>query len=421
MKTTVAFHILMLLAAWTFAQNHDSLSQKKPTIIWGGFVRADAIFDTRQVVEAREGYLLLYPKNVLKDADDHDVNAHGSFNQYAMLARLRTQVNGPDVLKAITSAYLEGDFSGPSNLENNSFRLRHAYAKLAWPHIQMLAGQFWHPLDVPEMIPDVLSLNTGAPFHSFSRQPQIRTDLKIRHVNLVLVASSQRDYVNTGPEKDSSSYLYLRNSMIPNIHIQLQHIGDAFFVGAGVDYKRLTPRLKTSLNYEANERVDGISFTGFIKLTFKPVIIKSQVVLGQMLNDHLMLGGYGVNNINALTDRRTYQPLSHFSAWASAVTTGKKMKVSLFLGYTQSNGAKDSLIAPFVYARGIDRFGQRIADIDYLYRISPMITWNLGQVSLAGELELTVAAYGPADSRYRIISSTKVANLRTTLSLSYNF
>jgi hypothetical protein len=50
-----------------------------------------------------------------------------------------------------------------------------------------------------------------------------------------------------------------------------------------------------------------------------------------------------------------------------------------------------------------------------------MITWNLGQVSLAGELELTVAAYGPADSRYRIISSTKVANLRTTLSLSYNF
>lgn len=415
------FFFLVVTSIFTQAQTADSVISKKPSLTWTGFVRADAIFDTRQVVEAREGYLLLYPKNVAYDADGKDFNAKGSFNQYAMTARLAAKIQGPDVFHAKVYAYIEGDFTGASNLENNSFRLRHAYSRLTWKHFTLLTGQFWHPLDLPEMLPNVLSLNTGAPFHSYSRQPQIRTDLTFRHINWVFVASSQRDYVNSGPEKDSSSYIYLKNSMLPNLHSQIQYKGKYLFLGAGIDYKMLVPRLKTDLKYIANEKVNNYAITAFAKVNLKPILIKAQVVYGQSLNDHLLFGGYGVTAIDPSTDHRTYTPLNYFSGWSGISTTGTKLQFSLFVGYTKALGANDSIIAPFVYSRGVDRWGNRKADIDYAYRISPMVTWNVGSISIATELEYTTAAYGPADSRYRIISSKEVSNLRVTASLSYLF
>lgn len=149
-----------------------------------------------------------------------DINAHGSFNQYAMSARLTLKATGPDIFHAKASAMIEGDFTGASNLENNSFRLRHAYLKLKWSHASVLAGQYWHPINIPEMIPNVLSLNTGAPFHPFSRQPQIRIDASRGKINIMLAITSQRDYMNSGPAGASS--VYLRNSAIPNLHTQVQ-------------------------------------------------------------------------------------------------------------------------------------------------------------------------------------------------------
>ncbi len=393
----------------------------KPTIVLGGFVNANAMYDTRQVVEAREGYLLLYPKNVKNDKEGNDVNAHGSFNQYAMTARLIVKAIGPDILGAKANAHLEGDFTGASNLENNSFRLRHAYARLTWPKVTFLAGQYWHPLDIPEMLPNVLSLNTGAPFRSFSRQPQIRTDIKLGKFIWVLAATSQRDYVNNGPEKDSSSSIYLRNSGIPNLHSQLQYSNEHIFAGIGFDYKQLCPRLTTANNYEANEKVNSCSFTGFMKVSLKPLVIKAQAIYGQNLNDHLMMGGYGVTAIDPITDRRTYKSLNQLAAWVGITTTGQVVQYSLFAGFAKGFGANDSIISPNVYTRGIDRWGGRKADVDYVYRIAPMVTWMVGKVAFAAELEYTAAAYGPADKYYRISSSNEVANVRSTISVAYNF
>jgi hypothetical protein len=421
MKSAAIATFFILISVFSFSQKSDSVTYKKPTISWGGFVRADAIFDTRQVVEAREGYILLYPKNSLIDANGTDINAQGSLNQYAMAARLVARVKGPDVLNAKVTAMIEADFTGASNLENNSFRLRHAYTRLSWTRVTLLAGQYWHPLDVPEMLPDVLALNTGAPFHSYSRQPQVRMDLKYRHINLVLVASSQRDYVNSGPEKDSSSYIYLKNSVIPNLHAQLQFSGDKVFLGAGFDYKQIVPRLKTSLKLEADEKLNCFSGTAFMKIKLNPFTWKTQVIYGQNLNDHTMLGGYGVSSIDSTTDHRTYLPLNYLSAWTGFTRIYRNLQFSLFLGYTKAYGASDSLIAPYVYSRGVDRWGGRKADIDYIYRISPMVTWNIGNLALNAELEITTAAYGPADEKYRIISSKEVTNLRTTVALIYTF
>ncbi|MBK7031341.1 MAG: hypothetical protein IPH45_20050 [Bacteroidales bacterium] len=385
-------------------------SVKKATFVWSGFIHADAMYDTRQVVEAREGYLLLYPKNILKDKEGKDINQKGSFNQYAMTARLIARMTGPDAFGAKTSAVLEGDFTGASNSENNSFRLRHAYAKLSWPGISVVAGQYWHPLDVPEMIPGVLSLNTGAPFHSFSRQPQIRTDLLFGKLALVFVASSQRDYVNPGPSGSSS--IYLRNSGIPNLHAQLQYKGETLFAGVAFDYKILVPRLVTDSNFKANEKLPSLAFLAFLKADFNLINLKMQASYGQNLNDHLMMGGYGVSSRDPITDRRTYSSLNYLNTWMSINTKGKMVQYSVFAGYLKSLGSAEPIIGT-LYARD--------ADIDHIYRISPMVTWFSGKMNFAIEAEFTAASYGTPDPKYQITNGKTVNNLRSSLSAVYNF
>ncbi len=221
MKRT--FALVLLITTLIFISLRAS-SQEEPNkykVSLSGFVRADAIFDSRQVLEAREGFLLFYPKKPLLDPNGKDIHAKPTLNQYAMTTRLTAKATGPDVLGAKVLALIEGDFTGASNAENNSLRLRHAYISLQWTKTRLLVGQYWHPLDLPEMIPNVLSLNTGAPFHSFSRQPQIRLDYKQGQFNFVAVASSQRDYVNNGPQGSTS--VYLRNSVVPNLHGQVHY------------------------------------------------------------------------------------------------------------------------------------------------------------------------------------------------------
>jgi len=410
MRIIFAIAILALTSLFpAFAQETNTASEKQ-ILTWGGFVRTDAVFDTRQVVEAREGYLLLYPKKVVLDKNGKDINAHGSSNQYAMTARLAAKVTGPVVLNAKTMAYIEGDFTGASNSELNSFRLRHAYLQMKWEHAGFLAGQYWHPLNVPEMMPNVLALNTGAPFHPYNRQPQFRFDYKTGKINTMLAISTQRDYTNTGPA--GASTVYLRNSILPNLDVQIHYASENLFAGAGIDYKRLTPRLVTDSNYKTNTIVNCISYTAFAKIKTKPVEIKMQLLYGQGLNDQCIMGGYGVCSTETQTNEQQYSPLNYFSGWMTIQTTGKTWQYSLFAGYSKGFGAKDAITGA-VYARD--------ADIDYLYRLSPNISYTRGKLVIAAECEYTTAAYGKNDEYYNVIDSSPVVNTRIMLSVSYFF
>ncbi len=375
------------------------------------------MYDTRQIVEAREGYLLLYPKKAILDKNGGDINAHGSFNQYAMMARLTAKISGPDVLGAKASALIEGDFTGASNSENNSFRLRHAYLKLKWTHTSITAGQYWHPLNVPEMLPNVLSLNTGAPFHPFSRQPQIRLDASKGKINAVLAMTAQRDYVNTGPA--GASTVYMRSALIPNLHGQVQFVGEKLFTGIGVDYKRLMPRLVTDSGFKTNASVNCLSYTAFMMMKTKPLIVKMQWLYGQGLNDHLLLGGYGITTIDPLTNQHEYSPLNYLSGWVSIQTTGTKWQGSLFVGYTKGFGSNDEIIGA-IDTIPISIFA-RDADIAYVYRLSNMLSYTSGKLTVAAEVEVTAAAYGKPDTYYKITDVSLVYNTRLIFSVGYFF
>jgi hypothetical protein len=260
------------------------------------------------------------------------------------------------------------------------------------------------------MIPNVLSLNSGAPFHPFSRQPQIRIDASKGKINTVLVLAAQRDYMNSGPAGASS--VYLRNSAIPNFHAQVQYVSEKLFGGVGFDYKHIHPRLVTDSLYSTDAAVNCLSYTAFMMAKTKPLVIKMQWLYGQGLNDHLVMGGYGVNFTDPITNEQQYSPLNYLSGWLNLQTTGKTWQGSLFAGYTKGFGAKE-VITGAIYARD--------ADVECVYRLAPMLSYIHGKLLLATELEFTTAAYGKPDDHYKVIDPIPVTNVRISFSAGYFF
>lgn len=400
---TLLLFLCLPLLLWSQEEEKE-----KPTIKLSGFVKADYIFDSRQNVEGREGFYISYPKPIEWDANGVDINAHPSSNQYGMTTRLGVTAAGVSVLNADVMAFMEGDFTGPGNAHNNTLRLRHAYIKMDWSNTCLLMGQYWHPNDVPEMIPKVLSLNTGAPMHSFSRGPQIRLTQITGPLKWIAVAYAQRDFSSTGPEGTSS--IYLRNGLVPDFSLQAHYSNKSIFAGAGMNYKRLHFRSFTLDHQLMSDDVSALSALAFIKIQLQNWELSLQGVWGENLYDHLMLGGTAVTYADSSKAEIEYSNISSISAWSTLYYHFKKLKIGVFGGFAKNQGSKNEIIGP-VYARG--------SDIDYVYRISPQWYYQIKNLIIANEWEYTVAAYGQPDSFGEVSDSYEIGNLRFTLSLIY--
>lgn len=397
--------LLFCLPLMIWAQEEEN---EKINVKLHGFVKADYVFDSRQNVEGREGFYIAYPKAVILDANGVDINDHPSSNQYGMTTRLGLTADGVSVLNAQVKAFMEGDFTGPSNAHNNTLRLRHAYIKLDWTRTSLLMGQYWHPNDVPEMIPKILSLNTGAPMHSFSRGPQIRITQSTGPVKWIAVAYAQRDFASTGPQGVSSSYL--RDGLIPDLSLQIHYAHKTLFAGVAINYKRLHFRSFTWDNQLMTDDLPALSALAFIKIKHQKWDLRLQGVWGENLYDHLMLGGTAIGFSDSARAHIEYTNISSVSAWTTVYYQFNKLKVGVYGGYAKNQGSKNEIQGP-IYARG--------ADIDYVYRISPQWYYQIKNLIIANEWEYTVAAYGSADSFGKVQDTYEVGNLRFTLSLIY--
>jgi hypothetical protein len=416
--------VLLMVPIALSAQNSD---EDKPDygIHWSGFVKNDFFFDTRQVVSAREGHFLLYPTPVSLDVDDKDINAQGGLNFLSIQSRLTGKITGPDAFGAKTSGVIEGAFFGHSNLDINGFRLRHAFVKLDWTNTQLLFGQYWHMMFVPECFPGTISFNTGVPFQYFSRNPQIRLTQKIGdNAKFAIAAATQRDFASPG------GYTSLSNAMIPDMQAQFQiKASDALLVGLTGGYKTLKPRLSTNANYIAENTVGGFTSNLFMRLKTEPITVKLQGIWAQNAFDGLMIGGFMIKDFtDPAKDYRSYTPINTMSAWLDIHTNGKKYQFGLFAGYSQNMGSFDE-VADTVFNAGMNTSYARGANIDFLYRVSPRMHVNCGKFRLAGEVEYTVAAYATADEfgalnidKYgKITESEMVGNVRLLMSAYYFF
>ena len=382
-----------------------------PGIAISGFVKTDVMYDSRQTVTFREGHFLLYPSPTLGDKFGTDINAKPRLNMLSIQTRVLGRITGPDAFGAKTSGLIEGEFFGTCDIDVSGFRLRHAYLKMDWGISSLLIGQFWHPMFVVEMYPGVISFNTGAPFQPFSRNPQIRFSYSMNKVKLIAAAMSQRDFQSSGPAGLSSCYL--QNSVLPNLHAQLQYSSGSNLLGAGIDYKRLTPRLVTSKDVATDATVSSTAFLGYARIAVDPVTVKLEGTYGENLSDMLMLGGYALKSTDPVTGVEDYSALKSLSFWME-ISTGKDIEFALFSGYSKNLGAGDNLTGAY-YGRG--------TDIDNLFRISPRVAWNAGTVRLSTELEYTSAAYGTPNSldKGKVADLKNVGNARLLLAAYYFF
>ena len=167
--TTIVFAALGLSA---FAQ------ESKPSIEVHGFIRNFYAFDTRRMKGLTEDFFTYVPYDEEFAANGDDMNAYPNTRFAALTSRLWVEAKGYEVEGWKVGARVEGDFyNGLGNDKvtgTANFRLRQAFVTLAKKDLTIKAGQSWHPMAAD--MPDVFSLNTGAPFGPFSRTPLTQLD-----------------------------------------------------------------------------------------------------------------------------------------------------------------------------------------------------------------------------------------------------
>ncbi len=381
-----------------------------------GFARVDYIYDTRQTAEAVEGLFTFYPLNKLSDANGNDINAAPITNFVSISSRLSTGFFAPDVFGAKSSAYIEFDFTGTSN--TNGVRLRQAYANLAWTKTNLLVGRTWHPL-AASCVPNVIALNTGAPFWAFNRSDQARFDFKPGHWLLSAAAVYQSDYASLGPIGKSPTYL--RDALWPEFVVNVAYKTPAFQTGIVGSVKSIKPRLYTMSDYtvangpkyKTDEKLTTYAAQAYAQYQTGGWVFKAQATYAQNTTESLMIGGYAVSATDPTTGHEQYTPTQYMNYWVN-VDYGKKWQVGLFAGYLNSLGTLDNVTGAW-YARA--------NDIKYMYRISPHVFYNVNNWQFAAEFEYTVAAFGRVENnnKAKIVDASEVANLRTNLLVCFYF
>lgn len=400
-------------------------AQEKPSVKLYGFIRNYACFDTRESMTSNSEQFYYMPKDEKLDANGEDINEQPNMMLLSITTRLGLNITGLEFLGAKTSAKIESDFAG-FGTSNTVLRIRQAYAKMEWKKNSILAGQAWHPM-MGDMMPDVFSLETGAPFTPFSRTPQVRYDYKNKGFTLTATALYQYQYTSYGP--DGASFNYARNAIVPELYFQAMYKNGGFMIGAGVDLLTLKPR--QSYTMESTDE-NGATVTATYKCKEDPVVsisptifasykkgnwgVKGRFTYAQNAAHLSMISGYGVTKVNE-NGEQEYGSINSAGGWVD-VTYKKTLKKGFltfccFAGYTKNLGCKDEFTGP-IYMRGEK-------NMDNMWRVAPSVLYTHNAMQIGIEYNPTTVAYGTPDSQYKMSDTHNVTNHRICAMLKYNF
>lgn len=410
MKRSFAFLFLFFALLTASAQDKQGWSLQ-----WHGMVNPVAWWETRQVVAGREGMMFFYPKEVVRDADGNDLNGIPSLNMLAITARINLTVQGPDIWGAKVKGFMEGDFTGNTEATINSLRLRHAYINMRWEHADVLAGQYWYPMVVHEIMPNTQPLNMGAPFHPYARYVQLRYTHHLANWELMGTAAFQLDNKSKGA--DGSSTAYLRHTSIPELNAQVRYNGlseGGPLIGAAYNLTVIRPRDYTTdllgNTYLTKQQFASHAFSLFGRYDLPcGVSFRAQTLLNDNLYEGCTMGGY-IEYARLVDDRYTYSysPWHYTTVWLDVSKIKGHWQPGVFVGYGFNNdvdkltaAASDPTVVATAYGRG--------EDIRHLFRVQPHVGYvtNLG-LSFWAEVEYTLAQYirtGNADNVRLILSA----------------
>jgi hypothetical protein len=392
MKKNLSVMLIAFIALINISYSQSDEAEKKFGINWSGFVKTDFMYDSRQTVNAREGHFNILPA-AANFVGGEDLNDQTNFNILSIQTRLKASISGPDFFGMKTSGAIEAAFFGNTDGSTGELRLRHAFVQLSNDKVDILMGQYWHPMFVTAVFPGVYSFNTGVPFQPFSRNPQLRVTTK-GDVKFIGVLFTERDFKTRGASVSQSG--------MPQFHAQLQ-FGNASSTLGGLGFN-----LKSSRPALGEDNLTSTAFIGYFRTKLGKTTWKAEATYGQNMTDLLQIGGFGINGGGDYENNETLSMWTEFSADFS-----ETMEWGLFGGYSENGGFGE----PITYVNGF------LGTVANAFRVSPRIGWKSGNLKIGVEGEFTNAQYGSIDTNGDISSTgiDSVNNFRLLTTAIYKF
>ncbi|MBP1645885.1 MAG: hypothetical protein H6Q16_1460 [Bacteroidetes bacterium] len=351
----------------------NSIAQEKSGFTYDiyGFINAQYFFNTRKTYSSVDGLFSLYPLSPNYNAKGEDLNGVNNHYFSVSTTRIGTKFNFGEINGAKFKGLIEADFTGQAGGLANYLRFRHAYLQINWEKAQLIAGQYWNPMTVPQIMPSNKEMHNGAPFHPFSRIYQVRLDYKVfGNFNILSALSFQRDYATIGVDK-IKDYNQQARTFIPITNLHFQYVSDNFFAGIGGEFKAIQPRETYTTNNQTlimDEKMYNFSTSIYFKYLTKKHSIKSQAIIGDNLNDLTLIGGYYESAFDTVNNKFTYHPATTFSSWLEYTYKIGNFIPGVLMGYTKN---LDINTKGYQNAYGLGM------DIDNYIRISPRIDYEL--------------------------------------------
>ena len=404
MKKVLLALALTLCASVGFAQDKAVKAE-----IYG-FVRNYFTYDSRSCVQSNEGLFNMLPNDVDYGTNNEDLNAIPSVRFLSMTTRFGLNVTGPEIWGAKSTAKIESDFCGSSSGTAFNLRIRQAYAKLAWEKSDVLVGQAWHPMS-GDLMPEVFSLATGAPFNPFNRSPQVRYNyVPVKGLSFTAAALYQYQYGSVGLDGKTAN-TYSRNALVPELFVGMAAKNKILTGGWGVNASTIAPRVK-AVDMLVHERLVSLSAMVFGSLKVDDLSVRAKAVYGQNTSHMQQPTGFGIVSVSD-EGVNTYESMQLGSAWLTMMY-GKKLRYGFFAGWLKNFGSagKSFVSTPVV---------RNNPGMDQAFRFSPIVTYKVQNMQLGLEYEHTATAYGTYQSNGRVINTHWVANNRICMMLKYDF
>ncbi|MDR2963309.1 MAG: hypothetical protein LBU90_06740 [Bacteroidales bacterium] len=421
MKKTI---ITLVLGMVSLACAAQEVEQKVRTSLYG-YVRNEFFYDTRQSLTSGAGLLYFLPLDKNENILGEDLNAQAASRFLSMESRIGLRIAGIDTWGAKISANLEGDFdgfsiSGGNFTSNTVLRLRQAWTKAAWEHVEVVVGQTWHPMFGP-VFPSVLGVSAGAPFNPLNRSPQLRVDYKHKNLRVYGAALYQMQYLSVGPR--GSSPEYVRDNILPELYAGLDYSPQSFVVGAGASTIGLRPRIigekqitvneeRVAIPVKVSDHVTSYAAQAFAQYKAEKLTVKAKALYGQNMAHLLQLSGYGIS-AKLADGSYEYSNLNTGTWWFNA-TYGKTYQVGIFTGFSKNYGSSKPLLEkPYTFGPN---------NLAHLFRLCPQFLYTYNSWHIGMEYEVTQAAYGTFSlAKGRVTDTHNVINHRIFAEIVYNF
>lgn len=402
-----------------------SLNKKNQQFV--GYIKAEYLFDTRQVVALRSDQTLLYPREKLFDPDGKDINARKQLNMLSIESRLSYAlfVEKVKCLECSARAVLEADFWGRTSNSTDlpgEYRLRHSFIELYFKDVTLTFGHTWHPFTVVDCYPNIISFNSGAPMEPTARNGGFVATYTKEKITLIGSLFSQLNFNSDGPIGFTN--IYIRNAIMPDIHVQVKYNDDKNIFGICYTIKRLMPRIVTNNGFSTNESIFSHNASIYYSYTHPVFSFRSRYIWIQNGTEYFMFGGYGVHSIDPVTDKRTYANTSGSNLWVDMdIMLNDTLQPGLFVGYFYNHGSLQ-IILPDVIEDDIvieRRFYGLDPRIGQAVRVEPRLRMLYDPLVICFELEMTAAAYGTPNEYKKVKNQQWVQNTRFAFSLFYKF